>query len=126
MDPADEDIEALARPEGRAGLSLGELLRLYLHPFALLKDVSARPRRLRVEALRYNQARRSMLLAYVQRWAVIAAVCLIAALHLAVGAEGQPALGIAFVGADLGFAFALCVVLLAAAVYFLLRSEEER
>ncbi len=125
MDPADEDIEALARPEGRAGLSLGELLRLYLHPFALLKDVSARPLRLRVEALRYNRARRSMLLAYVQRWAVIAAVCLIAALHLAVRAEG-PALGIAFVGADLGFAFALSIVLLAAAVYFLLGSEEPK
>lgn len=124
MRPADDDVEALAQPERRARLSLRQLLRLYLHPFALLKNVTVGPPRLRAEALRYNRAQRRIMLAYLRRWAAIAATCLITALHVGARAAGRPALGITFVGLELGFAFAVCVLLLAAAVYLLLGIDE--
>ncbi len=124
MRPADDEVEALARPEHRAGLSLPRLLQLYLHPFVLFKDVTVGPPQLRAAALRYNRAQRGILLAYLRRWAAIAAACLASALPIAAHANGRPALGVTFVGLELGFAFAVCVLLLAAAVYFLLGAEE--
>ena len=119
-----EDIEALSRPGGRERLPLGRLLRLYLDPFALLKNVSAGPPRSQQEALRYNRQQRKMLLAYLRRWSAIALACLSSDLALAHAAPGGPLLGVPFVGFELGFAFAVCVVLVAGAVYFLLGVED--
>ncbi|HYX64965.1 MAG TPA: hypothetical protein VE935_12175 [Burkholderiales bacterium] len=124
MSSADEEVEVLARPEHRAELPLRRLLWLYLNPFALLKNVSVGPPRLRAEALRYNRARRGMLLLYLRRWAAIGAACLMAELPVATWAAGSPVLGVTFIGLELGFAFAVCVLLLAGAVYVLLGFDE--
>jgi hypothetical protein len=61
-----------------------------------------------------------MLLTYVRRWGVIAAACLSSELALAQAAPSDPLLTIPFVGFELGFSLALCVLLLAGSVYFLL------
>ena len=119
-----EDIEALARPDGRERLSLARLLRLYLDPFALLKNVTANPACSQREALRYNRQQRKMLLAYLRRWSAIALACLSSDLALAHAAWGGPLLRVPFVGFELGFAFAVCVVLVATAVYFFLGVED--
>ena len=66
-DAADKDVEALARADIRARLGLTRLLRLYLDPFALFKNVSAGPPRSQAEALQYNRRHRDMLLAYLRR-----------------------------------------------------------
>ena len=100
------------------------LLWLYLNPFALLKNVSVGPPRRRAEALRYNRAQRGMLLLYLRRWAAIGAACLMGALPVATWAAGSPVLGVTFIGLELGFAFAVCVLLLAGAVYVLLGFDE--
>lgn len=115
-----EDVEALSRPEARAGLSLAMLVRLYLDPFALLKNVTAGTPRSQQEALRYNRRRRKMLLAYLPRWGAIAAACLSSELALAQAAPRHPMLAVPFVGLELGFSFAVCVLLVAGAVYFVL------
>ncbi len=120
----DDDVEALAQPEHRAHLPLGRLLWLYLHPFALLKNVAEGSPARRAEALRYNRARRRMMLRYVRRWAAIAAACLATGLHVGAVAGAEPVLGVTFVGLELGFSFAVCVLLFAAAVYFLLGVED--
>ena len=116
----EEDVEKLARPEARAKLPLARMLRLYLDPFALFKNASAGPPRSQQESLRYNRRQRGMLLAYLRRWSVIALACLSSDLALAQAAPGGPILTVPFVGLELGFAFAVCVLLLAAAVYLLL------
>ena len=123
-DARHKDIEALAHPDVRARLRLAQLLRLYLDPFALFKNVTAGPQRSQEEALRYNRRQRKMLLAYLRRWAVIAIACLSSDLALAQAAPGEPLLSVPFVGFELGFAFAVCVVLVAGAVYFLLGVED--
>jgi hypothetical protein len=69
----DEDVERLAQRDFRARLPLGDLLLLYLHPFALFKDASQGPASVQRRALSYNRAMRWMLLAYIQRWMMIAA-----------------------------------------------------
>lgn len=119
-----EDVEALARPEVREDLSLARLIRLYLDPFSLLKNVTAGPPRSQQEALRYNRRQRRILLAYVRRWSAIAAACLSSDLALAQAAPGEPILSVPFVGLELGFSLAVCVALVAFAVYFLLGVEE--
>jgi hypothetical protein len=67
------DVEALLQRDCRAGLPLARQLLLYLDPFALFKDASRGPPRARAHALSYNRAMRWMLLAYLRRWALIAA-----------------------------------------------------
>jgi hypothetical protein len=119
-----EDIEALARPEGREKLPFTRLLRLYLDPFALLKSVTAGPPGSQSEALRYNRRQRRMLLAYLRRWAVIGIACLSSDLALARAAPGEPLFGVPFLGFELGFSLAVCVLLLVGAVYLLLGVED--
>lgn len=119
-----DDVEALSRRDARADLPLRKLVRLYLDPFALLKNVTAGPPRSQREALRYNRRRRGMLLAYVRRWSVIAAACMSSDLALAQAAPTGPILTVPFVGLELGFSFSVCVLLLVGAVYFLLGVED--
>lgn len=122
----EQDVEALARPDVRAGLSFTRLVRLYLDPFALFKNVTSGPARSQAEAMQYNRRHRHMLLVYLRRWSGIAIVCLMGGMPLAALARAEPLLCVPFIGLELGFAFAVCVLLLAGAVYFLLGVEDPR
>lgn len=102
------DAEHLLRSEGRAALPLWRQCVLYLDPFALFKDASRGPLKAREQALSYNRAMRWMLLAYVRRWAAIAA-----------GLLAVPA-----AAAAVGACVALTVLAVIGAVYVLLGSGD--
>jgi hypothetical protein len=70
----DHEVEQLLAPAARARLPLWRQLILYLNPFALFKDAARGPAQMREHALSYNRAMRWMLLPYVRRWFMIAAV----------------------------------------------------
>jgi hypothetical protein len=74
MQQAKTDIEALLTREGRACLPFSRLLRLYLDPGALFKDATRGPAAERRRALSYNRRMRWMLVPYIRRWMVIAAL----------------------------------------------------
>ena len=122
----DYDVEALARRDVRAGLPLRLLLRLYLDPFSLFKNVTVGPPRSQAEALQYNRRHRAILLAYARRWGAIAIACLVSAMPLGALARGEPALCMPVVGLELGFSFAVCVLLIAIAMYILLGLDDAR
>src|SRR6267143_4629362 len=69
----ESDVEALLLCERRAALPLARQFLLYLDPFALFKDASKGPARVRERALSYNRAMRWVLLPYIRRWLAIAA-----------------------------------------------------
>jgi len=69
----EADVEALLLRERRAALPLAKQFLLYLDPFALFKDASKGPPRVRERALSYNRAMRWVLLPYIRRWLAIAA-----------------------------------------------------
>jgi len=73
-DETEQEVEQLLAPAARARLSLWRQLILYLHPFALFKDAARGPAWMREHALSYNRAMRWMLLPYVRRWVMIAAI----------------------------------------------------
>ena len=73
----DIECEKLLTREGRATLSLWRQLMIYLDPFALFADASVGPAWRRERAISFNRERRSILLAYVRRWALIAVVSLV-------------------------------------------------
>lgn len=70
----EQDVERLLAADARARLPLWRQLILYLNPFALFKDAARGPAWMRERALAYNRAMRWMLLPYVRRWFMIAAV----------------------------------------------------
>jgi hypothetical protein len=90
-------------------------LRVYLDPFVLFKSVAADD-----DALEYNRRHRGRLLSYVKRWTVIALLCALALEPLAALARAEPILCVPIVGLGLGFSSAVCMALLAAAVYVVL------
>ena len=94
---------------------LARLLRLYLDPFALFKNIAAEP-----DGLEYNRRHRRILLVYVRRWATIAALCAGGMAPLGALAHTEPILCIPIVGLELGFSTSVCVVLLSVAVYVVL------
>ena len=119
MSDADErQIERLARPEARARLPFWRLLRLYLDPFALLKELTGQP-----EALHYNRRQRRMLLPYARRWAVIALACVTLIAGTAAFARGYPLLWIPLAALEVGFATGLCMSFVALAAYIVLGLE---
>jgi hypothetical protein len=73
-DETEQAVEQLLAPAARARLPLWRQLVLYLNPFALFKDAARGPAWMREHALSYNRAMRWMLLPYVRRWFMIAAV----------------------------------------------------
>jgi hypothetical protein len=80
--------ETLLEPGTRAALPLARQVRLYLDPFALFKDATRGTALEQRQALGYNRAMRWMLLAYLRRWAVLAAAFLFCLVPLeALGAE---------------------------------------
>jgi hypothetical protein len=99
-------------------LPFWRLLRLYLDPFALFKNITAEP-----DGLEYNRRHRRMLLVYVRRWATIAALCAGVMAPLGALARAEPILCIPIVGLELGFSTAVCMLLLSIAVYVVLGLE---
>ncbi len=73
-DETEQEVEQLLAPAARARLPLWRQLILYLNPFALFKDAARGPEGMREHALSYNRAMRWMLLPYVRRWVMIAAI----------------------------------------------------
>ena len=114
----EPDAEALASAASRERLPFGRLLRLYLDPFPLLKDVTSHP-----EALQYNRRRRRILLPYARRWGVIAVACIAAIARTAALAGGHPLLWIPLAALELGFSAGLCMSFLSIAAYFVLGLE---
>ena len=105
------DVEALTRREARAPLSFWRLLRLYLDPLALLKNVA-----LDADALQYNCRHRRMLLPYAWRWTLIGGASLACEIPLCAHAGGAPILLVPILGLDLVFSAALFLLLVSATV----------
>jgi hypothetical protein len=121
----EADVEALLLRERRAALPLARQLLLYLDPFALFKDASKGPARVRERALSYNRAMRWVLLPYIRRWVLIAASLFVAiapteALAAQAGFFAIPAAAIA-----VAFCIAITVSALTVAVYLLLGARWE-
>ena len=116
----DPDVEALLLRERRAALPLARQFLLYLDPFALFKDASSGPPRVRERALSYNRTMRWVLVPYIRRWLLIAA-----ALFLAIAPiEALAAQAAFFVIPAAAIAVACCIAItvsaLTVAVYLLL------
>ena len=121
-----DQVETLARPEGRVRLSFWQLLRLYLDPFALFGNVNAGSIWAQAQAWQYNCRHRHMLLAYAKRWLVIAMACMALMQPLAALAGAEPVLFVPIVGLELGFSTAVCALLLSLAVYVILGIEAKK
>ena len=120
----DQDVERLLTREARAGLPLGQLLRLYLDPGALFKDVSRGSAAVRRSALSYNRRMRHLLLPYMRRWLAIAAVLVFAifpaeALHAQASLSLIPAAAFA-----VGGSVAVTVIACIAAGYLMLGTRD--
>jgi hypothetical protein len=92
---------------------------LYLDPFIGFKSIAAEP-----GALDYNRRHRALLLTYIKRWATIALLCALGLEPLAALARTEPILCVPILGLELGFSVAVCMLLLAAAVYVVLGLED--
>jgi hypothetical protein len=121
MKDGELDVEALARPEVRARLSLWHLLWLYLDPFCLFKSMTDEASQ--AEAWRYNRQHRRILIAYLRRWAAIGALCLAGMAPLAASAAADPLLVVPILGLELGFSAAVCMLTTALALYIVLGVE---
>ncbi len=102
---------------------LGRMLRLYLDPFLFFKNTSIGTPAAQAEALQYNRRHRQILLTYVRRWTVIGLACLAGSFPLAAAARTNPIFYVPIAGLELGFSTALCMLLFAIAVYFVLGLE---
>ena len=114
-----DDVETLLQRERRAALPLARQIFLYLDPFALFKDTSSGPPRVRERALSYNRAMRWILLSYIRRWVLIAAASFLGIAP----AEAFAAQTSAFIipaAFAVGCCIALTVTAATVAVYFLL------
>ena len=118
----DQDVERLLTREARYGLPLTRLLRLYLDPGALFKDVSRGSAAVRRSALAYNRRMRHVLLTYLRRWVAIAAT-LVLAVFPAEAAQASfslvPAAALAIAGT-----VAITVIACIVVGYFLLGASE--
>jgi hypothetical protein len=122
-----EDVEALLGRDARARLPLGRQLLLYLDPFALFKDASCGPAWMRERALAYNRAMRWMLLPYIRRWLVIAAVLFLGVAPAeALAAERSLLTVLPAAASAVGFCVAATVALFTLAVYLLLGARSDR
>ena len=118
------DVERLLTREARSGLPFGQLLRLYLDPGALFKDVSRGSAAVRRSALAYNRRMRHLLLPYLRRWVAIAATLVFAvfpaeALHAQASLSLIPAAAFA-VGGSVAVTVIACIV----AGYFMLGTPD--
>ena len=124
MELANQDIERLLTREARSGLPFGQLLRLYLDPGALFKDVSRGSAAVRRSALAYNRRMRHLLLPYIRRW-MINAVALVLAIFPAEALHAQTALSLVPAAAfAVAGSIAVTVIACIAVGYFLLGVAE--
>jgi len=93
------------------------LLRLYLDPFALFRNITVGAPSAQAEALQYNRRHRAILLTYVRRWATIAALCVFGMAPLGAAARAEPILCIPILGLEVGFSAAVFMLLVSVAVY---------
>jgi hypothetical protein len=124
MELANQDVERLLTREARSGLPFGQLLRLYLDPGALFKDVSRGSAAMRRSALAYNRRMRHLLLTYMRRWAAIAATLVFAifpaeALHAQTALSLVPAAAFAVAGS-----IAITIIACITVGYFLLGTAD--
>jgi hypothetical protein len=117
---SDQDVEALLSSEARAALPLHRQLLLYLDPFAFFKDASRGAPRDRASARAYNRAQRFLLLAYVRRWMLIAAIFFVSIAPAEALAVQVPLLMIPAAGCGIAFSIAVAIAALAAGAYLLL------
>jgi hypothetical protein len=121
----DTDVESLLKRERRAQLPLARQFLLYLDPFQLFKDASSGSEAALRVALSYNRAMRWILVAYIQRWVMIAA-SLFLAIAPAQAAASQVRLFIIPAAAfAVGACIAVTVTVVTAAVYVLLGTRRE-
>lgn len=121
-----DDVEALLSREARARLPLWRQLLLYLNPFALFKDAARGPAWVRERALAYNRALRWVLLAYVRRYVLIAAVLFLGIAPAEALAAEATILIIPVAAAAVGCCIALAVAACACAGYVLLGRRADR
>jgi hypothetical protein len=120
-----DDVEALLERERRARLPLARQLLLYLDPFALFKDASRGSRFARECALSYNRAMRWMLIAYIRRWVLIAALLFLGITPAEALAAHGPVFLIPAAAFAVGTCLAVTVTAVIVAVYFLLGMRRE-
>lgn len=115
-----QEVEFLLNGEARSRLPLVRQLLIYLDPFALFKDASSGPARVRERALSYNRAMRWMLVPYIRRWLMIAGslALLIAPAEAAAAQQGFFAIPMAAIA--VGCCIAATVAAVTVAVYLLL------
>lgn len=116
----EADVEALLLRERRAMLPLAKQFLLWLDPFALFKDASKGPPRVREHALSYNRAMRWVLLPYIRRWFAIAAALFIAIAPIEALAAQAAFFIIPATAVAVAFCLATTVSALTVAVYLLL------
>ena len=120
-----DEVEALLRRERRARLPLARQVLLYLDPFSLFKDASRGSRFARECALSYNRAMRWVLIPYIRRWILIAALLFLGITPAEAMAAHGPAFLIPAAAFALGTCVALTVTAVMVAVYFLLGMRRE-
>jgi hypothetical protein len=121
----EADVEALLLRERRAALPLVRQFLLYLDPFALFKDASKGPLRVRERALSYNRAMRWMLVPYIRRWVLIAASLFVAIAPTEALAAQAAVFAIPAAAIAVAFCIAITVSALTVAVYLLLGARWE-
>jgi hypothetical protein len=122
----DHEVEQLLAPDARARLPLWRQLILYLNPFALFKDAARGPAWMREHALSYNRAMRWMLLPYVRRWALIAAISFAGTAPAEALAAESSLFVIPAAASAVSACIAITVVVCTLAVYLLLGSHGRR
>ena len=116
----DTEIETLLSGEARSRLPLWRQILIYLDPFALFKDASHGPARIRENALSYNRAMRWMLVPYIRRWLAIAASFALLIAPAEAAAAQQALFAIPMAAVAVGCCIAITVAAITVTVYLLL------
>jgi hypothetical protein len=105
-------------------MRFAKLLRVYLDPFVVFKNVNVGPPSAQIDALQFNRRHRGFLLIYALRWAAIGALCAFCMMPLGALAGEAPILALPILGLVLGFAAAVCMLFVAFAVYVVLGLDD--
>jgi hypothetical protein len=119
----DQEIESLLSGEARSRLPLLRQVLIYLDPFALFKDASYGPARVRHHALSYNRAMRWILVPYIRRWLAIAASLALLIAPAEAAAAQQAVFAIPMAAVAVGCCIAVTVAAVTVTVYLLLGSK---
>jgi hypothetical protein len=120
------NVEGLLSRQARAQLSLRRQLLLYLDPFSLFKDASRGPVFQQELALSYNRAMRWILLPYIQRWLLIAAVLFLGIAPAEALAAKESLYIVPAAAFAVGCCIAVTITFCTLAAYFLLSARRER